>query len=134
MNPLFYLSPYFLLQLWDVVRNNFKFKDLWYFQTWKENSICLAWIAVPMSMLDYQVAIPIMILTLAVDLFGLTVNCKMVLLVPSNPPKKQRFFFQNFCPSLLKEVKSKKWGRFIPLIGQFYFDTLPLLFEFNFFL
>ena len=32
----------------------------------------------------------------------LIAKCKMVLLVPSNPPKKQQIFFRNFCPSLLK--------------------------------
>ena len=39
-----------------------------------------------------------------------------------------------FCPSLKKEVKSKKLGHFIPLIGGFYFVSLTLLFWFDLFL
>ena len=36
-----------------------------------------------------------------------------------------------FCPSLKKEVKSKKYGHFIPLIRWFYLDSLKLLFWFD---
>ena len=51
-----------------------------------------------------------------------------VLFVSSNRPKHQQSFGKDFFSSHLKEVESKKYGHFIPLIWWFYFDSLTLLF------
>ena len=47
-----------IFELGDGIGNNLKFKDLLYFQKWKENTINLVWIAVPQEILDYQPAQP----------------------------------------------------------------------------
>ena len=56
------------------------------------------------------------------------------LFVSSNLPKKQRNFFQDFCPSLWKEVKSKKITALYTTNWKILFDYLTLPFWFDLFL
>ena len=53
----------------------------------------------------------------------LILKCPFCVFKSSNLQNNQQNFFQDFCPSLQKGVKSKILGHFIPLIGGFFFTS-----------